>query len=104
MLYLVELERELELQPRFFGPRLREVLEQKLISEVWSATFSLLRFTDSPEFQCETLIAFVLRWKAHAVESMASSSVSLAWAMLVKGASGKALAQHSSRCSTAAWF
>jgi hypothetical protein len=37
MLYLVELERELELQPRFFGPRLREVLEQKLISEVLTA-------------------------------------------------------------------
>ncbi|BDA45053.1 DNA-directed RNA polymerase II subunit RPB7 [Coccomyxa sp. Obi] len=34
MLYLITLERELELQPRFFGPRLREVLEQKLISEV----------------------------------------------------------------------
>lgn len=34
MLYMIALERELELQPRFFGPRLREVLEQKLISEV----------------------------------------------------------------------
>ena len=34
MMYLVELEREIELQPCFFGPRLREVLEQKLHSEV----------------------------------------------------------------------
>lgn len=34
MMYLVELEREIELQPCFFGPRLREVLEQKLLSEV----------------------------------------------------------------------
>lgn len=43
MLYLVELERELELQPRFFGPRLREVLEQKLISEVCIfATFQVI--------------------------------------------------------------
>lgn len=36
MMYMVELGREIELQPCFFGPRLREVLEQKLHSEVGS--------------------------------------------------------------------
>ena len=38
MFYALTLEKELELQPRFFGPRMREVLQQKLISEVrcWS--------------------------------------------------------------------
>ena len=34
MFYSLTLEKELELQPRFFGPRMREVLQQKLISEV----------------------------------------------------------------------
>lgn len=34
MFYALTLEKELELQPRFFGPRMREVLQQKLISEV----------------------------------------------------------------------
>lgn len=43
MMYLVELEREIELQPCFFGPRLREVLEQKLHSEVDICTSRLLR-------------------------------------------------------------
>lgn len=41
MMYLVELEREIELQPCFFGPRLREVLEQKLHSEVVIFTMSM---------------------------------------------------------------
>ncbi len=41
MMYLVELEREIELQPCFFGPRLREVLEQKLHSEVATHTLRL---------------------------------------------------------------
>ena len=41
MMYLVELEREIELQPCFFGPRLREVLEQKLHSEVDTYTSCL---------------------------------------------------------------
>ena len=45
MMYLVELEREIELQPCFFGPRLREVLEQKLHSEVDICTSFLLRKT-----------------------------------------------------------
>ena len=34
MFYALTLERELELAPRFFGPRMREVLQQKLVSEV----------------------------------------------------------------------
>ena len=34
MFYSLTLERELELAPRFFGPRMREVLQQKLVSEV----------------------------------------------------------------------
>lgn len=34
MFYSLTLEKELELQPRFFGPSMREVLQQKLISEV----------------------------------------------------------------------
>jgi hypothetical protein len=45
MLYLVELERELELQPRFFGPRLREVLEQKLIAEACLYTTQACKLT-----------------------------------------------------------
>ena len=43
MMYLVELEREIELQPCFFGPRLREVLEQKLHSEVDTRTWCHFR-------------------------------------------------------------
>ena len=42
MMYLVELEREIELQPCFFGPRLREVLEQKLHSEVDTSIMFML--------------------------------------------------------------
>jgi DNA-directed RNA polymerase subunit E'/Rpb7 len=34
MFFHLELDREIELQPRFFGPRLAEVLQQKLRSEV----------------------------------------------------------------------
>lgn len=34
MFYSLMLERELELAPRFFGPRMREVLQQKLVSKV----------------------------------------------------------------------
>ena len=34
MFFNLELEREIELQPRFFGPRLAEVLQQRLRSEV----------------------------------------------------------------------
>lgn len=56
MLYLVELERELELQPRFFGPRLREVLEQKLIAEASNTSSSSTPFdkccTDHPHSSC----------------------------------------------------
>ena len=33
MFYQLSLEKELELAPRFFGPRMREVLSQKLVSE-----------------------------------------------------------------------
>ena len=34
MFFHLQLEREIELQPRFFGPRLGEVLHQKLRTEV----------------------------------------------------------------------
>ncbi|KAK9803653.1 hypothetical protein WJX72_008490 [[Myrmecia] bisecta] len=34
MFFVLELDKEIELPPRFFGPRLRETLEQKLHSEV----------------------------------------------------------------------
>ena len=34
MFFHLQLEREIELQPRFFGPRLAEVLHQKLRTEV----------------------------------------------------------------------
>lgn len=34
MFYDIALDKELELAPRFFGPRMREVLTQKLVAEV----------------------------------------------------------------------
>jgi DNA-directed RNA polymerase II subunit RPB7 len=46
MFFHLELDREIELQPRFFGPRLAEVLQQKLRSEVgWHATQCFQRRT-----------------------------------------------------------
>ena len=34
MFYLLTLEKELEIQPRFFGPRLREEIDRRLRQEV----------------------------------------------------------------------
>ena len=47
MFFHLQLEREIELQPRFFGPRLAEVLHQKLRTEVSCCTIlSLWVFID----------------------------------------------------------
>jgi DNA-directed RNA polymerase subunit E'/Rpb7 len=40
MFYLLNLERELEIPPRYFGPKLRSVLEERLKSEVSYRFFS----------------------------------------------------------------
>jgi hypothetical protein len=40
MFYLLNLERELEIPPRYFGPKLRSVLEERLKSEVSYRLFS----------------------------------------------------------------
>ena len=49
MFFHLELDREIELQPRFFGPRLAEVLQQKLRSEVsWQAAQRIERRTLRP--------------------------------------------------------
>lgn len=119
MLYLVELERELELQPRFFGPRLREVLEQKLVAEASNTSSSGTPFdkccTDHPHSSCCVIFCDVpyhgssscsfaiCRSKVPAAESMASLSPSLAWAMWGRGAYVRALDQPSLRSATAAW-
>ena len=42
MFFHLQLEREIELQPRFFGPRLAEVLHQKLRTEVSCCGLSVL--------------------------------------------------------------
>jgi DNA-directed RNA polymerase II subunit RPB7 len=43
MFYHLNLEKEIELHPRYFGPRLSETLEQKLLAEV--DAFSLRSYT-----------------------------------------------------------
>lgn len=34
MFYMVDMDKELEVHPRFFGPRLREEIERRLRQEV----------------------------------------------------------------------
>jgi hypothetical protein len=40
MLYLLELEKDLDIHPKFFGKHLREIIHEKLVHEVCAVSFT----------------------------------------------------------------
>ena len=53
MFYLLELSKELEVHPRFFGPKLREEIERRLRQEVRSAQWMAAKGgTTAPPAAC----------------------------------------------------
>ena len=49
MFFHLQLDKNIEVEPRFFGPRLQEILKQKVTSEVQIAAFVVKIFV-LPQF------------------------------------------------------